>query len=180
MWVRNSDYWSLITAGVLIVILSINGHDVKIAFSIPVAGQQANTDNLKLWLSNYHALELRENDWKETLKTLASQDLVVLFNTLNLDSIGLMSNADKLLIDKVERLSFNDTELEASLTYVYTEGSSGLLVTASTWQALFMGIEQLASRRDIQIQAITMVTNNAKTPTSIINLAIVLRDVETH
>lgn len=180
MWVRNSDYWSLITAGVLIVILSINGHDFKKSISIPIAGQQANTDNLKLWLSNYHTLELREKDWKETLKTVASQDLLVLYNTLNLDSVGLMSNADQLLIDKVEPLSFNDTELEASLTYVYTKGSTGLLVTASTWQALFMGIEQLASRRDIQIQAITMVTNNDKTPTSIINLAIVLRDVETH
>jgi len=175
---RNSDKWSLLTAAALIIILALSAQDLDQSVTKLVTRQQKVTDNLKLWLASYRALQHIGQEWKDTLKSAAALDLLALYKAIDPESAGLNCNADKILIEKIDRLNFNDMELEASLVYVNTAGSPGFVVTAHSWSQLINGLEKLAHRRDIKMHAITIDAGRKDAePTAIIyDLAIILRD----
>jgi len=179
---RKSDHWSLMASAVLVIMLVMSANDLHTSMATLVARQETITDNLKRWMASYRALQPIKTEWAETLKGASELDLLALYKALDIESSGLMGNADKLLVDKIERLKFNNLELDASLVYVYTSGGtgSGFVVTAPSWHELVNGLDQLAHRRDLHMQAIIMeVGRDDAAPTAIIHdLAIVIRDAE--
>lgn len=178
--VKETDRRALIGAIAFVIVLIMSGQPLYKSVTDIVVRQQTITDNLRRWVASYKALQPIETEWREKLKSSTALDLLALYNAINPEAAGLSSDADTMLVEKIDRVASNGVEPGASLVYVISAGKPGFVVTAATWHDLINGVEKMAYRQDIRLQAITMeATRDDDAPTAIIHgLAIVLRDEE--
>lgn len=179
-FLQGTDRWALLSAIVLCILLGMSGQTLYTSVGNIINRQQTITDNLRRWVASYRALQPVELEWREKLKSATALDLLALYNAINPESAGLASDADTMLVEKIDRVVSSGVEPGASHVYVVTAGHAGFVVTAPSWHELINGLETLAYRRDIQMTAVTMeASHDDDAPTAIIHgLAIVLRDEE--
>lgn len=138
--------------------------------------QQASLSQINRWKQEYELLKPYQTEWNKTLtSTRDLTDLDRIFEAPNLKQYGLSTNRERIVMDKDEPMSLNGTPLQASRVCLKSSSDRGFSVTAPRFAPdLLNGLEELAKRRDVEIQNIQLTTENG-TPKAVMDFCLVFR-----
>ncbi|HHA2454295.1 TPA: hypothetical protein ACOEBF_001322 [Stenotrophomonas maltophilia] len=138
------------------------------AFNEKASQQQTETDVVQRWKNSYQALAKSRATWDRRYPELAKyNDLLGLFRGLRLERYGLSADPDQLSTSKIESVRHNDMPVGLVRVCIASSAaatSSGLQVRAPTYSALLAGVGSLATRKDVEMSAITVSTTAAGEP----------------
>lgn len=116
------------------------------------------TESVNRWKNNYLALGESINRWNKDYRTQESvPDLMTLIKTVRLSEYGLNTNADKIILNKIDPIIQNGMQIGLTKVCLATSSNnSALEVQAPSYKALLQGIKKLVDRPDIFADAITI------------------------
>lgn len=139
---------ALFIAGILIM-EAFFGHQILVR---KATDQDVVSESLQRWKTSYMALADSRLQWDKNYRRESSvQDTASLFAYLGLANYGLTSDPDNIILTKVEQVTSNSAAI--GLTKICMANGTGdggaLVVEASNYQTLLLGVEKLAKRPDI-------------------------------
>jgi hypothetical protein len=143
----------------LAVIASLAGIKANKTLNSKAVAQEGVTQSLERWHQSYQALGESRVKWAKSFQREDSvQDVISLIGLLDLNSYGLLTDTDSVVLTKVEQIKHNDAVLGLTKICMGTgTGDGGALeVKSQNYQTLLNGIEMLAKRSDIYIGNIAL------------------------
>jgi len=169
---RKSLFFSLIAAA----IFANGAYAIRNELVSKADSQQASLSQIKRWKAEYDILKPVQAEWNKTLtSTREITDLNRIYETLNLKKHGLNTNQERLIVDKIESVTPNSTLIQATRVCLKTSTDRGFAITAPRFAPdLLNGLEDLAKRRDVEVQNIQLTTENG-TPKAVMDFCLVFR-----
>lgn len=170
--------FSVLIAAAIAVVMSMQGMKAYRTLSEKAAAQDAVTESVHRWQQSFQALSSTVQRWETQYRREDTvQDLVSLQSIVDLGSVGLRSDTDKVFLSKVEPVIENGIHLGLTRICLASSGSGGggLEVRTDNYSALFDGINRLAARPDIYIGTITVVGEKATPAARLGDFCIMLR-----
>ena len=129
----------------------VRGYQVM---SAKASQQEEVTETMQRFKSSFMALADSRSKWDKSYHRESSvQDIVSLFALVELEKYGLTTDADSLVLSKVEQVTGSNAPI--GLTKICISSGSmdsfALVVQAPNYQNLMTGIGQLAKRPDIYL-----------------------------
>lgn len=174
--VQRSNRATLAIALIAAVILGSSAIEDYRTLADKADKQQSALSQINRWKTEYDALKPYQAEWDKTL-TATSQitDLYHVYAALHIESHGLKTNQERLIVDKIESIVSSGTPIHASRVCLKTAPENGLSVTAPRFTPdLLDGLKQIAARRDVEINNIQLTTENG-TPKALIDLCLIFR-----
>ncbi len=139
--------------------------------------QQEKIESLKRWKSAYKALIPYQKKWSSIYEEAGKvDDILSLYRMMRLETAGVFVDPEKLVVESVDRVRFNGSDIGLNRICVSSSGFSGLSVTSSSFANLVRGVENIASRKDIKMESVVL-TLQRNRPTAILeNFCIYLRN----
>ena len=156
--ISRSNKALLLMAIAFAAVLCVHGVKAYRILGEKTLAQQAVTESVRKWKENYLALGTSVQRWVHDYRREDSvQDLMSLFAVVNLADYGLFTNADTIILNKIEPVIQGGRPIGLTricLTSTRAGEAGALQVEAANYQALFAGIKRLAQRPDIHIGTI--------------------------
>jgi len=166
---------SLVIAGLLVM----DGYQTYQSISAKTEQQVRITVQLNRWKAAMRSMQPTIADWGKNIQSADQvKDLLSVYRALNLESAGLASSPDVLLLSKIERLTFEGSDLHATIVWATSAGKPGVMVTAPSYSQLIEGINRLATRRDIKLGSVIIGSEDEHSvPQAVLlGLGVILRD----
>lgn len=145
------------------------------------AKQRAVTEHARRWQATYQQLAPVEALWRQAFRDAsAAKDLLSVYRALDVESAGLVSSADYMQVEKIDRAKADGIEIGAVEIHVATAGKPGLSVTAGSFGGLLKGIRRLSSRPDIRLSGVLVSAEGERRApvATLVGLRLVVRDAE--
>lgn len=138
--------------------------------------QQASLSQINRWKQEYELLKPYQAAWNKALTSTSElTDRDRIFEAPSLQRYGLSTNRERIIMDKDEPMTSNGIPLQASRVCLKSVSDHGFAVTAPRFAPdLLNGIEELAKRRDVEIQNIHLTTENG-TPKAVMDFCLIFR-----
>ena len=142
----------------LAIISGIQGMKASRIMNEKALAQDNVTESVNRWKQNYLALGESIKRWGSDYRNQESvPDLMALIAIVNLGSYGLSTDADLLILNKIEPVTQNGMPIGLTKVCLATSSNGAALeVKAPTYRDLFQGIKKLSNRPDIFVDAITI------------------------
>lgn len=123
------------------------------------SAQRIATDKLEKYKQSYLALSAATDGFDNTFSAESSvQDLMGVYAGLRLSNVGLVSNVDQLRVSKVDSVILHGVDAAVTRLCLSTMGMDTFEVTAPSYTDLLGGLKQMASRRDLGFDQVTIQT----------------------
>lgn len=167
---------SLFIALAIALILGNSAYNIFNVGSAKTTEQEQSLAQLNRWKAEYEVLLPYQTEWERVLTpTKNIRDKDQLYKVLDLAKYGLSTNQEHMVSDKDVAITPNNTPINARRACLKTGGDHGFAITAPHFSPdLLDGLENLAKRRDIEIQNIQLTTEN-DTPKAIVDFCLVVR-----
>lgn len=138
--------------------------------------QAKAVEEFSTWKRQYTQLLPVEQKWKGDLSSVAVvKDLYSVYTVLGTTP---RANPDTLLVDRVDRLSHDGTDLGAQRVCLTSAGSNGVRFEEESFDELMTGLGKLAARPDVQMGSATFTYDRNRASATVRNLCLLLRDEE--
>jgi hypothetical protein len=172
----------LLLALVLAALLG-NGayHNWKI-LSEKIKAQQASTDALMRWKAAYEALLPVKKQWAEMYRDTSSvKDVYAIYKIIDFEAMGLSSDADKLFVEKVEKLPDASSNIGMNALCLGNSSAPGVQVFANDHDALVHGLQKLAQHKDLRFSSIIIDGKDEKAKQAkavVTGMCLLVRDID--
>lgn len=137
--------------------------------------QEAITESVMRWKRSYLALAGTQERWKKTYRAASSiPDLLTLISMLDLSSLGLKADTDKLVLKTDEQVTANNVPVGLTKLCIGT-GQENFTVEAGSYDQLLKGIDKLAHRSDLFVDNISIMGDKDVPQARIGDLCLLLR-----
>ena len=137
--------------------------------------QQDITESVMRWKRSYLALAGTQERWKKTYPAASGiPDLLTLISLLDLPSLGLKADTDKLVLKTDEQVMANNVPVGLTKLCIGT-GQENFVVEAGSYDALLKGLDKLAHRPDLFVDNISVVGDKDVPQARIGDLCMLLR-----
>lgn len=143
--------------------------------------QEKAVNDIKLWQESYQALKPITLRMEKTFQPASNvQDISQLHDLLGIEKSGVITDPEKLIASKVDWVKQNGVDIGVIQVFVRTQGSSGLVIQASSFRKLLDGLKHLISREDLSIAGVSLITDKSnKMPTAVLDgFCVYLRNKE--
>lgn len=119
--------------------------------------QEKNIESFKRWKSAYKALVPYQKKWDSIYKDVSKvNDILSLYRMMHLETSGIFVDPERLVVESVNRVTFNESDVGLNQICVSSAGSAGLRVTSNNFANLIRGVEKIASRKDVRMESMTL------------------------
>lgn len=173
--IQRSNRTTLLVSILAALILCNSAYHHYAVMTDKATQQQTALSQINRWKAEYDALKPYQAMWDKTLlPTSQIYDLYHVYKALNIQH-GLQTDQERLLISKIEPVFLSNVPIHASRVCLTTAASTGLVITAPHFSPeLLDGLKQLAARRDVEINNITLTTENG-VPKAITDFCLIFR-----
>lgn len=155
--INKSTKWMYLMVCGLAALCAIQGMKAHNVMTEKARLQADVTESVDRWKQNYKALGDSVIRWgKDYTRQAEVDDLMTLVGLVRFGEYGLNINADNLSIFKIVPVTQADAQIGLTKVCLATNGEGTMNVTASSYQSLFKGVNQLAQRPDIHIEKISV------------------------
>lgn len=155
--INKSNKWLFLMAVVLSALCGMQGFKAFKVLSEKARLQADVTESVDRWKQNYKALGDTVKRWNSDYRRQESvDDLMTLVGLVRFGEYGLTFNADNLILNKILPVTQSDAQIGLTKVCLATNGTGTMEVQASSYQALFNGLNKLALRPDIYIERISV------------------------
>lgn len=173
---KDTSLLSLGLALAFVGILASGGVNNYKAMSEKADAQKAAVSEFLEWKRQYTKLLPVEKSWAEQFK--ASSTVKDLYSVVQLLGDKPRTNADTLLVDKIERFEYNGVDLHAQRVCLTSSGAQGVEFEEESFEPLVENLRQLISRPDVQVGSITFSSAKGKARAVASKLCVIVRDSE--
>ena len=171
----NSSLLLLMLSVALAGVLVSGGVSSYRTLSSKAKEQQDITESVMRWKRSYLALAGTQERWKKTYPAASSiPDLLTLISLLDLPSLGLKADTDKLVLKTDEQVTANNVPVGLTKLCIGT-GQENFVVEAGSYDLLLKGVDRLAHRSDLFVDNISVVGDKDVPQARIGDLCMLLR-----
>jgi hypothetical protein len=176
MLTKDTSIASLAAALVFCAVVATSAVDARRAMVDKASAQASAVDALREWKRQYDQLIPVEELWHKSLgKFSDAKDILTIHGLVSENAPG--SNADTLLVEKIERLVEGGKDLGAQKVCI-NSGGAGWSVSEDTFNSLIKGMQALTTRVDMDLGTIAMSQEKGRAQAVISNACLLLRDAD--
>lgn len=165
-------YAALFVAGVLLW----SGYDSYQILQNKSAAQVDASAELDRYMDSYKALSPVRARWNQLYKDSRQvQDIHGVYKLIDLEGAGLFGMPDRMGLQKNERVAASGVDIGLSKVCPNAVENKGFLISAPSTALLLGGIDQLAKRRDIELQSVH-IRQTGGSIEAVLGLCVLVRD----